>query len=91
MAAMLEGDTTAEADALADEAKKDETDSGTPIMIFDLQDELGIAVVAPPFEPKEKGSKPPDAANVSGKNKSPVQSESHPARARTRMMRATTW
>lgn len=36
MAAMLEGDTEAEADAVADEAKKDETDSGTPYLIFEL-------------------------------------------------------
>lgn len=36
MATMLEGDTAAEADAVADEAKKDETGSGTPYLIFDL-------------------------------------------------------
>jgi hypothetical protein len=36
MAAMLEGDTAAEADALAGEADKDETDSGTPYLIFEL-------------------------------------------------------
>lgn len=36
MAAMLEGDTAEEADAVADEAKKDETDSGEPFLIFEL-------------------------------------------------------
>lgn len=36
MAAMLEGDTEAEAEAVAEEAKKDETDSGTPFLAFDL-------------------------------------------------------
>ena len=38
MATMLEGDTSAEADDLADEADKDGTDSGTPVMIFTLSD-----------------------------------------------------
>lgn len=38
VAAMLEGETAEEADAVAEEAKKDETDSGEPFLIFDLAD-----------------------------------------------------
>lgn len=38
MAAMLEGETVADADELADEAAKDETDSGEVFMIFELAD-----------------------------------------------------
>lgn len=34
--ALLEGETAAEADDLADEAKKDEVDAGVPVLIFDL-------------------------------------------------------
>lgn len=35
---VMEGDTAAEADALADEAGKDEVDAGEPFLIFDLAD-----------------------------------------------------
>lgn len=35
---MLEGDTAADADDLADEAKKDETNSGEPMLAFELAD-----------------------------------------------------
>jgi hypothetical protein len=38
MAVMLEGDSTEAAEGIVDEAKKDETDSGEPVMIFDLAD-----------------------------------------------------
>lgn len=37
-AAMLDGDTASEADALATEAANDATDSGTPYLIFELAD-----------------------------------------------------
>lgn len=36
VAAFLEGETEAAAEGVADEAKKDETDSGTPYLIFEL-------------------------------------------------------
>lgn len=38
MATYLEGETEQEADDLVDEAAKDETDSGTPYLVFDLED-----------------------------------------------------
>lgn len=38
ISALLEGDPVAEADALADEAKKDEVQAGTPFLIFELAD-----------------------------------------------------
>lgn len=38
MAAVLDGDTAAEAKDLATVAKDDETDSGTPFIVFELQD-----------------------------------------------------
>lgn len=41
VAAFLEGDTAADAKDVADEAKKDETDSGTPVIIFTLADSGG--------------------------------------------------
>lgn len=36
--AYLEGETEEEAEAVAEEAKKDETDSGTPYLVFELSD-----------------------------------------------------
>ena len=42
--AMLEGETAAAADALADEAKKDEVDAGDPFLIFELADGSEIQV-----------------------------------------------
>lgn len=44
MAAMLDGDSEAAAEALADEAAKDETDSGTPLLVFELSDGTEIHV-----------------------------------------------
>ena len=38
IAAFLEGETEAAAEAVAEEAKKDETDSGTPFLIFELSE-----------------------------------------------------
>ncbi len=38
VAAILEGETAEEANAVAEEAKKDETDSGDPFLIFELAD-----------------------------------------------------
>lgn len=38
MAVMLEGDSTAAAEGIVEEAAKDETDSGEPVMIFELAD-----------------------------------------------------
>lgn len=38
MAAMLEGDTVADAEAIVDEADKDEVDAGDPYLIFELAD-----------------------------------------------------
>lgn len=38
MAAMLEGDSTADAEAIVDEADKDEVDAGDPYLIFELAD-----------------------------------------------------
>lgn len=49
MAAMLEGDTTDDADAVAEEAKKDETDSGDPYLIFELAEGGEVRVDADGF------------------------------------------
>lgn len=49
IAAMLEGDSTAEAEAIVEEAAKDETDSGTPALIFVLAEGGEIWVDADGF------------------------------------------
>lgn len=49
VAAFLEGDSTAEAEAIVDEAKKDETDSGEPYLIFELADGGEVSVDADGF------------------------------------------
>lgn len=47
--AMLEGDTAAEADALAEVAKTDETGAGDPFLIFELADGSEVSVDAEGF------------------------------------------
>lgn len=59
IAALLEGDSSAEADAVADEADKDETDSGTPVLIFTLADGGEIEVDAEGYATLEDGSTVP--------------------------------
>lgn len=59
LTALLEGDSAAEADAVADEAKKDETDSGTPALIFTLADGGEVEVDADGYATLEDGSTVP--------------------------------
>lgn len=59
LTAMLEGDSTADADAVADEAKKDETDSGTPLLIFTLADGGEVEVDAEGYATLDDGTAMP--------------------------------
>lgn len=59
LTALLEGDSSAEADAVADEADKDETDSGTPALIFTLADGGEVEVDADGYATLEDGSTMP--------------------------------
>lgn len=49
MITMLEGDSTADAEAIVEEAAKDETDSGEPVLIFELADGGEVYVDADGF------------------------------------------
>jgi len=67
--AMLEGDTVAEADAVADVAAADETNSGTPFLIFTLADGSEVDVDADGFatldgEQMPAGDHPLDDGNI---------------------------
>lgn len=59
LTAFLEGDSSADADAVAAEADKDETDSGTPLLIFTLADGGEIEVDAEGYATLEDGSTVP--------------------------------
>lgn len=59
MTAFLEGDTEEEAEAVADEAKKDETNSGTPYLIFELAEGGEIWMDADGFCTIEAGEQAP--------------------------------
>jgi len=59
IAAMLEGDSTAEAEAIVEEAVKDETDSGEPVIIFTLAEGGEIYVDADGFATLDGEQAPP--------------------------------
>lgn len=59
MAAFLDGDTAGEAKDLAGVAKADETDSGTPVIIFELQDGGEIDVDSAGFCTMQDGTQAP--------------------------------